>query len=156
MRVDLYRPWPDGYKQMLTTQATLDAAGLDPILVELLKTRVSQINACAYCLDMHTKDALALGETPQRLFALSAWRETDFFTERERAALALAESITLISQTHVPDDVVDEAGAHFSPEELAQLVFQIIQINSWNRLAVTSRLPVGDYVSKLGKTDESQ
>jgi AhpD family alkylhydroperoxidase len=153
MRVDLYKPWPAGYKAMLTMQSTLDEAGLDPILVELLKTRVSQINACAYCLDMHTKDALALGESPQRLFALSAWRETDFFTDRERAALALAESITLLSQTHVPDDVVDGAGAHFSPEELAQLVFQIIQINSWNRLAVTSRLPVGGYVSRHGKAD---
>lgn len=154
MRVDLYKPWPPGYKAMLSMQATLDEAGLDPILVELLKTRVSQINACAYCLDMHTKDALALGESPQRLFALSAWRETDFFTDRERAALALAESITLLSQTHVPDDVVDEAGSHFSPEELAQLVFQIIQINSWNRLAVTSRLPVGGYVSRLGTADD--
>src|SRR5450830_1527541 len=117
-------------------------------LLELVRLRVSQINGCAFCLDMHTADARKGGETEQRLYALSAWRETPFFTPRERAALALAESITLVSETHVPDDVMEEAGEWFKPDELAKLVFVIVTINVWNRLAVTGRTPVGGYVSK--------
>jgi AhpD family alkylhydroperoxidase len=110
-----------------------------------VKTRASQINQCAYCIDMHTKDARANGETEQRLYALSAWPETPFFTDRERAALALCESMTLVADTHVPDDVVEEAQRHFDPVELAQLVFAITTINAWNRLAITARSPVGGY-----------
>jgi len=149
-RIDLYKSWPAGYEAMINLQATLDGAGLDPLLVELIKTRVSQINACAYCIDMHTKDARALGETEQRLYALNAWHETPFFTDKERAALALAESITLLADTHVPDDVVDEARRHFDDEELTKVVFQIVAINAWNRIAVTGRTEVGGYRSRKG------
>jgi len=147
-RLDIYKAWPEGYRAVGTLQAAVDNSGLEHSLMELVKTRCSQVNGCAYCLDMHTKDARAAGETEQRLYALSAWRETPFFTPRERAALALAESITLVAETHVPDDVIEEAGEWFKPDELAKLVFVIVTINVWNRLAVTGRTPVGGYVSK--------
>ena len=147
-RFDIYKAWPDGYRAVGALQAAVDNSGLEHSLLELVKTRCSQVNGCAYCLDMHTKDARAMGESEQRLYALSAWRETPFFTARERAALALAESITLVSETHVPDDVMTEAGAWFEPHELARLIFAIVTINIWNRLAVTGRTPVGDYVSR--------
>ena len=130
---------------MLAMEAAVRDSGLDLTIFELVKTRASQINQCAYCIDMHTKDARASGETEQRLYALSAWRETPFFTDRERAALALAESMTLVAETHVPDDVVDEARRYFEPAELSQLIFAITTINAWNRLAITARTPVGGY-----------
>jgi AhpD family alkylhydroperoxidase len=144
-RIDIYSTWPAGYRAMLALEAAVRESGLDSTVFELVKTRASQLNQCAYCIDMHTKDARANGETEQRLYALSAWRETPFFTERERAALALAEAMTLVAETHVPDDVVEEAKRHFEPAELAQLVFAITTINAWNRLAVTARTPVGGY-----------
>lgn len=144
-RVDIYRTWPDGYQAMQAMEAAIRESGLDLTVFELVKTRASQINQCAYCIDMHTKDARANGESEQRLYALSAWRETPFFTERERAALALTESMTLVADTHVPDDVVDDAKEHFEPAELAQLIFAITTINAWNRLAITARTPVGGY-----------
>ena len=143
--LDLYRPWPDGYKAMLALEAAVRDSGLDLTIFELAKTRASQINGCAYCIDMHTKDARANGETEQRLYALSAWRETPFFTDKERAALALTEAVTLVADTHVPDDVVEEAQRHFDEAELSQLIFAIATINAWNRLAITARTPVGDY-----------
>ena len=102
--------------------------------------RASQINGCAYCLDMHSKDARAAGETEQRLYALSAWRETPFFTDRERNALALTEAVTLIAETHAPHHVIEEAAAVFSPDELSKLVYAIIEINAWNRLSITTGL----------------
>ena len=143
--LDLYRPWSDGYKAMLALEAAVRESGLDITVFELIKTRASQINGCAYCIDMHTKDARANGETEQRLYALSAWRETPFFTDKERAALALTEAVTLVAETHVPDDVVEEAQRHFDEAELSQLVFAIATINAWNRLAITARTPVGGY-----------
>jgi AhpD family alkylhydroperoxidase len=100
--------------------------------------RASQINGCAYCLDMHSQDARTAGETEQRLYALSAWRETPFFTERERGALALTEAVTLIAETHAPQQVIEEAAAVFLPAELSKLRYAIIEINSWNRLAITT------------------
>ena len=148
-RLDLYKTWPEGYKAMGAFDRVVAESGLDKKLLELVKMRCSQVNGCAYCIDMHSKDARALGETEQRLYALSAWRETRFFTEQERAALALSESITLVSQTHVPDDVLDEARKHFAEDDLVKLVFAITVINSWNRLAITSALPVGGYESKI-------
>jgi AhpD family alkylhydroperoxidase len=148
-RLDLWQAWPEGYQAMLHLERTVADSGLDRRLLELVKMRCSQINGCAYCIDMHSKDARALGETEQRLYALNAWRETPFFTDRERAALALAEAVTLVAQTHVPDEVVDEAKRHFSPEELARLVFAITVINGWNRLAITGRPEVGGYVSRV-------
>lgn len=144
-RIDIYRPWPAGYKAMLALEAAVRDSGLDTTIFELVKTRASQINECAYCIDMHTKDARANGETEQRLYALSAWRETPFFSDRERAALALTEAVTLVSETHVPNDVVEEAQRHFDETELAQLTFAIVTINAWNRLAITARSPVGGY-----------
>lgn len=144
-RIDIYRPWPAGYKAMRALEAAVRDSGLDTTIFELVKTRASQINECAYCIDMHTKDARANGETEQRLYALSAWRETPFFSDRERAALALTEAVTLVSETHVPDDVVEEAQRHFDETELAQLIFAIVTINAWNRLAITARSPVGGY-----------
>jgi AhpD family alkylhydroperoxidase len=143
--LDLYRPWSDGYKAMQALEAAVRGSGLDLTVFELVKTRASQINGCAYCIDMHTKDARANGETEQRLYALSAWRETPFFTDKERAALALTEAVTLVAETHVPDDVVEEAQRHFDEAELSQLVFAIVTINAWNRLAITARTPVGGY-----------
>ena len=109
------------------------------------KTRASQINGCAYCLDMHTKDARAAGETEQRLYALSAWRETPFYSERERAALAWTEALTLISENHVPDDVYEAARECFTEEELVNLTMAVIAINGWNRLAISFRNVPGSY-----------
>jgi AhpD family alkylhydroperoxidase len=120
-------------------------SGLEAPLLDLVKTRASQINGCAFCLDMHTKDARARGETEQRLYALSAWRETPFYTDRERAALAWTEAVTLVAETHVPDDVYKQARAQFSEEELANLTLAIIAINGWNRLAISFRTVPGTY-----------
>ena len=118
---------------------------LEPALLHLVKMRASQINGCAYCLDMHSKDARAEGETEQRLYALSAWEETPFFTDRERVALALTEAITLVGEGHVPDAVYEKAKESFSDEELVNLTLAIITINGWNRLAIAFRAEVGTY-----------
>ena len=119
--------------------------GLEHALLELIKTRVSQINGCAYCIDMHTKDARAAGETEQRLYALNAWRETPFYSDRERAALAWAEAVTLVSETHVPDDVYEATRQHFSEEELVNMTLAVITINGWNRLSIAFRSVPGEY-----------
>ena len=133
-----FSPWPDGYQAIIQLSGAVRRSGLEPDLLELVKMRASQINGCAYCLDMHSKDARAAGETEQRLYALNAWREAPFFTERERAALDLTEAVTLIAETHAPEQVVEEAARFFSPDELGKLVYAIIEINSWNRLAITT------------------
>ncbi len=117
----------------------LDRAGIDPLLRELIRIRASQLNGCAYCIDMHTKDARAAGESEQRIYALPAWQETPFFTDRERAALALTESITLAAQTHVPAEDFDRAAAVFSAAELGALVSLIVTINAWNAIGVSTR-----------------
>ena len=114
-------------------------------LLELVKTRASQINGCAYCIDMHTKDARALGESEQRLYLLNAWREAPFYTERERAALAWTEAITLISESHASDEDYEAARAQFSEQELVNLTMAIISINGWNRLAISFRAMPGNY-----------
>lgn len=152
-RFDSRRPWSEGYRALAALSQTVSESGLDHILQELVKTRVSQINGCGYCIDMHTKDALALGETPQRLFALSAWRETPFFSDRERAALALAEEVTLIADHDPTDETIDEARRLFGEEEFLQLLYAIVTINAWNRLAVTARSTVGGYVSRLSRNE---
>ena len=118
---------------------------IDPVLRELVKLRASIVNGCAYCIDMHTKDARKAGESEQRLYAVAAWQEAPFFSERERAALALTDAVTLVADTHVPAVVYDEAARHFEPEELAQLIWQIVAINAWNRIAITTRQTVGEY-----------
>jgi AhpD family alkylhydroperoxidase len=119
--------------------------GLDHKFVHLLKLRASQINGCAFCIDMHSIDARAAGETEQRLYALNAWRETPFFSDRERAALAWIEAITLVSQGHVSDDVYEEVRAHFTEKEIFDLTIVATTINVWNRIAVASRTPAGSY-----------
>ncbi len=117
----------------------LDRVNFDPRLRELVRIRVSQLNGCAYCIDMHTKDARAIGESEQRIYALSAWREAPFFTDRERAALALAESMTGMAADHVPDAAYDAAAAPFSEDEMGALVSLIVTINAWNAIGVTTR-----------------
>ena len=121
------------------------SCGLDHKFVHLLKLRASQINGCAFCIDMHSIDARAEGETEQRLYALDAWRETPFFTDRERAALAWIEAITLVSQTHVPDAVYEEVKKHYSEKEIFDLTFVATTINAWNRIAISARTPPGTY-----------
>lgn len=117
----------------------LDAAGIDPLLRELVRVRASQLNGCAYCVDMHTKDARAAGETEQRLYALPAWRETPFFTSKERAALALTEDVTLMANSHVPAAAYEAAAEYLSPGEIGALLSLIITINAWNAIGVTTR-----------------
>jgi AhpD family alkylhydroperoxidase len=143
VRLDFDSHAPDFSRAMahLDRAATkeLDKAGLDHRLRELVRIRASQLNGCAYCIDMHTKDARAVGETEQRIYALPAWRETPFFTARERAALAFTESVTLLADTHVPDRAYQELAAEFSPAEAAALVSLIVTINAWNAIGVSTR-----------------
>jgi AhpD family alkylhydroperoxidase len=117
----------------------LDLAGIDPRVRELIRIRASQLNGCAYCIDMHTKDARAIGETEQRIYALSAWRETPFFTDRERAALAFAETVTMLADTHVPDEAYAAVAAEYSEQEVAALISLIVTINAWNAVGVATR-----------------
>ncbi|HET8560777.1 MAG TPA: carboxymuconolactone decarboxylase family protein [Marmoricola sp.] len=135
---------PDLYRAYLGLERAVHAA-VDPTLYELIKTRASQVNGCAYCVDMHTKDARAQGETEQRLYLLSAWREVPLYTERERAALALTEAVTLVADTRVPEDVWADAAKVFTEEELAGVLMAIVAINGWNRIAISSRTPAGHY-----------
>jgi AhpD family alkylhydroperoxidase len=141
-RLDLVTPWRDGYDAMLAFDRTVGECRLEESLRNLIKQRASQINGCAYCLDMHAKDARAAGDSQQRYDVLQAWREVNLFSERERAALALTEAITLVADGHVPDEVVDAARQHFDDRELAELVFTIVVINAWNRIAITARMPL--------------
>lgn len=147
MRLDGYKTLPDGYKAMIDLEKVVHQSNLDPKLLELIKMRSSQINGCAHCLDMHSKDAIAIGEEAQRLHVLAAWREAPFYSDKERAALAWCEALTLISETGAPDEVYKEVENNFSPKEIMELTFAIVAINSWNRLAVGLRSEVGSYVS---------
>ena len=144
-RFEYHKAAPGAMRAMVSLQKYVEESGLERSLLELVKTRASQINGCAYCIDMHTKDARALGESEQRLYALPAWRETPFYTERERAALAWTEAITLISQGHAPDEVFEQARTQFTEEELVNLTLAIIAINGWNRLAIAFREVPGTY-----------
>jgi AhpD family alkylhydroperoxidase len=141
-RMRLSRAAPAPYAAMI---ALGDAVELDPQLNDLISLRASIVNGCAYCIDMHTKDARKRGETEQRLFAVAAWREAPFFDERERTALALTDAITLINAGHVPRAVSDEAAARFGEDELAQLLWAIVAINAWNRIAIATRMEPGKY-----------
>ena len=147
-RLDYKTASPAAFNAMLHTELQVHKSGLEESLLELVKSRASQINGCAWCLDMHTKDARARGETEQRLYLLSAWREAPFYSERERAALAWTEAVTRIADTHdVPDDVYAQARAQFDDKALVDLTLAIIAINGWNRMNVAFRTQVGDYVS---------
>jgi len=117
----------------------LDKADIDPRLRELIRIRASQLNGCAYCIDMHTKDARAIGETEQRIYGLAAWAETPYFTARERAALAFTEAVTRLADMHVPDQAYSDVAGEFSPQEIGALVSLIVAINAWNAIAVTTR-----------------
>ncbi len=149
-RFTLGTAWPAGYQAMSSFTHAVNTSGLEENLIQLVYMRASQINGCAYCLDMHSKDARAAGETEQRLYALAAWRETPFFSVRERAALAFTEALTLVARTRLSEDVVDQATDCFSEDELAKLAFAIAEINAWNRLAIAARLEVGGYQPRAG------
>lgn len=136
---------PAALKAMLELEKYASNSGLEKTLYELVKTRASQINGCAYCLDMHTKDARKAGETEQRLYALSAWRETPFYSERERAALEWTEAMTLISENDMPDSLYDLVRKHFDEKEMIALSMAIVAINGWNRLAIGFRTVPGSY-----------
>jgi AhpD family alkylhydroperoxidase len=144
-RLDYARLAPESHRAMLALNKSVENCGLEHPLLELVKIRASQLNGCAYCLDMHTIDARAGGESEQRLHVLSAWHEAPFYSERERAALAWTEAVTLVGESHVPDEVFAEARRHFSEEELVKLTWAIVVINGWNRLAVAFRSEPGQY-----------
>jgi len=141
-RMNLSKVAPEGFEAMLGLEKYLAKSGLDKKLYKLIKMRASQINECAYCINMHTREALEIGETAQRLFLLDAWRETDLYTEKEKAVLALTEAMTLISETHVPDAIYQQAAAHLTESELAAVIMAVVVINGWNRIAITTRQPL--------------
>jgi AhpD family alkylhydroperoxidase len=144
-RLNYRNAFPEGVNAVLNLEKVIRSSGLDLRLYELVKIRASQLNGCAYCIDMHTKDARAAGETEQRIYALSAWRETSFFTPHERAALAWTEALTNIQQGHAPDDVYEEVRREFDEAMLMKLTLAITQINTWNRLAIAFRVEPGTY-----------
>ena len=147
-RIDFSKAVPGAVKAMLDLERYVRQSGLETPLLELVRLRASQINGCAYCLDMHSKDARAEGETEQRIYTLSAWRETPFFTERERAALEWTEAVTEIGKDHVPDEVFERVRRHFSEAELVNLTMAVVAINGWNRAAIAFRAVPGSYQRK--------
>ena len=146
-RIDLMHVNPGVIHAMLGLERQIRQAGLDDRLLDLVRMRASQINGCAYGLDMHSKDARASGETEQRLYGLEAWRETPYYSDRERAALEWTEALTLVAETRVPDDVYDRVRQQFSEDELAHLSLAVVSINGWNRLNVAARTVPGGYVA---------
>src|SRR5262245_47796944 len=146
-RFDLMHVSPGIIHAMLGLEKQVHKAGLDSKLLDLVRMRASQINGCAYCLDMHSKDARANGETEQRLYGLEAWRETPYYSARERAALEWTETLTLVSATHVPDEVYERVRQQFSEDQLAHLSLAVVAINGWNRLNVAARTVPGNYVA---------
>jgi AhpD family alkylhydroperoxidase len=156
-RLNAQQAAPAAYAGMVGLEAFVrKASKLEPSLVELVRMRASQINGCVYCIDMHSKDARSEGETEQRLYALTAWRETPFFTARERAALAWTEALTLITEGHVPDDIYELTKQSFSDEELVNLTLAVITINGWNRLAISFRSVPGAYQPRMHNTGTSK
>lgn len=149
-RMDYRRVGQEVYKAMSELQAHVEKSGLDPLLLNLVYLRVSEINGCAYCIDMHSKDLRALGEPDIRLDLINVWRETpSLYSDREQAALAWAESVTKVSETHVPDEDFELARKQFSEDELAKLTLAIVTINGWNRFAIAARSEPGHYKSNL-------
>jgi AhpD family alkylhydroperoxidase len=147
-RLDVAKHAPAAGKAMYNLEKYVRDCGLEASLLELVRLRGSQINGCAYCIDMHTKDARAAGETEQRLYTVGVWREMPFFSDRERAALEWTESVTEIAHTHVPDDVYERVRSHFTEAELVNLTMAIVAINGWNRLAISFRAVPGTYQPK--------
>jgi len=144
-RLDYTKASPEAFKAMVQMEGVVRRSGIDPHLLELIKIRASQLNGCAYCIDMHTKDARFKGETEQRIYALGAWQETSFYSEKERAALAWTEAITNIQTGHAPDAVYQQLSRNFSEEERVNLTLAITTINAWNRIAIGFRLVPGTY-----------
>ena len=136
---------PGAYEAMVGLERYLRECGLEESLIHLIKLRASQINGCAYCLDMHWKDLRAIGESEQRLYSLDAWRECPFYTDRERAAFAWTEAVTRVAESHVEDAVYEEARRHFTEKELADLTLAVATINAWNRLSIAARTEAGTY-----------
>jgi AhpD family alkylhydroperoxidase len=141
-RMEIGRHARHAYRAMIAFDGAIE---LDSSLGDLVRVRASMLNGCAYCVDMHTKDARAAGETEQRLYSLATWHEAPFYTDRERAALALTDAITLIADSRVPREIYDDAARHFDEPELAQLIWTITAINAWNRIAVATRMLPGEY-----------
>lgn len=150
-KIDYRKESPEAVAALHQLERHLQLCGLESSLLELVKTRASQINGCAFCLDMHTKEARHAGESEQRLYTLSAWRETPFFSARERAALAFTEAVTRIAQHRDGEVLEDELRREFSDKEIVDLTFAIVAINAWNRLSITFQTPVGSYQRPLGK-----
>src|SRR5919198_1381832 len=144
-RFDYVKVAPGAYKAMLGLEHYLHDCGLEESLIHLIKLRASQLNGCAYCLDMHWKDLRAIGENEQRLYSLDAWRECPYYTDRERAALEWTEAVTLITHGHVPDEVYERVRGSFNERELSDLTLAVATINAWNRLAIASRTVPGTY-----------
>lgn len=140
-RIDIKKVEPAAYEAMYGLEKYISTTNINPILLELIKMRASQINGCAFCLNMHSKDARKIGETEQRLYLLNAWKETTLFTEEEKAVLALTEEVTLISN-HVSDETYRNASRFFNEQDLARLIMAIITINAWNRIAIATKLMV--------------
>lgn len=147
-RLNYSKVAPEGIRALGGLEEYLRKSGLEPDLLNLIKARASQLNGCAYCLDMHTKDARAAGETEQRLYALSVWRGTPFYTDRERAALGWTDAVTLVSQGPIPDALYQEARRHFSEKELVDLTLGVVAVNGWNRLSIAFRTVPGTYSPK--------
>ncbi|UQZ83526.1 Carboxymuconolactone decarboxylase family protein [Paenibacillus konkukensis] len=139
-RFNMYQVNPEAYQAMLGLEKYTAGTTIDKKLKELIKIRASQLNSCAFCIDMHTRDAREMGETEQRIYALNAWRETPYFSDEERAVLALTESITLVAETHVPDEVFEEMQRFFTDKQISEIIMQIVTINAWNRIGVSTRL----------------
>lgn len=144
-RLEYAKASPEASRALYGLETAVKNSGLDHSLLGLIKLRASQINGCAFCVDMHWKDSRAEGETEERLYMLSAWEEATVYSDKERAVIALTEAVTKISETHVPDDVYNEAKKHFSDKELVNIVLAIATINSWNRMAITFRSEPGKY-----------
>ena len=138
-RMNPYQAAPEAMKAMGALESYVQTCGLDASLIDLVKTRASQINGCAYCIHMHTRDARARGETEERLYLLDAWHESPLYSDRERAALAWTDAVTLVAQTHIPDAVYEEVRRHFAEEELVNLTLLVATINAWNRIAISFR-----------------
>jgi AhpD family alkylhydroperoxidase len=151
-RIHYTKVAPLAYHAMLGLEKYLDQCGLEAGLLHLIKMRASQINGCAYCLDMHSKDLRAIGETEQRIYSLDAWAECPYYTDRERAALAWTDAVTRVSETHVPDEVYDQVKNQFSEKELADLTVAVATINAWNRLAISARTTPGTYQAPSEET----
>lgn len=137
-RVVMFKELPEAYRAMQGLESYIRQSGLDHRLLELIKIRASQMNGCAFCINMHTKDARNNGEKEQRIYALSAWRDTNYFTPEERAALALTEAVTFISEHHVPDEVYEEAAKYFDSVAIGNIIMAAVTINGWNRIAIST------------------